>query len=95
MAGDLVVTVRDIRLKKDSLLKEIEQDESQKENIETQLDVMKERKDEIEKLIKSLLIEKENLTSVIVETQQTKEKVMESLKYLNTHLKKMTINNQV
>lgn len=55
---------------------------------------MIERKKEIESLLRNYKLEKEKLESVITETEETKEKIIDSLKYLNKHLKKMNISDE-
>ena len=58
MAADLTSTVRDIQLKKQTLGKQIAEDETQIEDIEAELQIMIERKKEIQTQLKSYKIER-------------------------------------
>lgn len=88
MAGDLTATIHEVKAKKEKLKAEIEQDEEECDSIEEELAVLLERRQEIQGALRQHTVEKEELVSVIGETEETKLKIMESLKFLGANLKK-------
>ena len=69
MAADLTATIHDIKAKKEKLKAEIEHDDQECDSIEEELAVLLERRQEIQGALRQHQVEKEELVSVIGETE--------------------------
>jgi chromosome segregation ATPase len=88
LAGELTATVQELRTKRERLRREIEEDEAECERIDSELDILGERRKEIDGSVRQFKSEREELFTVITETEETKRKIIESLKFLGANLKK-------
>ena len=61
MAGELTATVQELRAKREKLKREIEEDEAECERIDSELEILGERRKEIEGSVRQFKIEREEL----------------------------------
>jgi chromosome segregation ATPase len=61
LAGELTATVQELRGKREKLKREIEEDEAECERIDSELEILGERRKEIEGSVRQFKIEREEL----------------------------------
>jgi chromosome segregation ATPase len=61
LAGELTATVQELRAKREKLKREIEEDEAECERIDSELEILGERRKEIEGSVRQFKIEREEL----------------------------------
>ena len=94
MATELTLTIHALKSKKEKLKGQIEEDEMECEKIDAELEILVDRKKEIENSLKTHRAEREELVSIIDQTEETKQKIIESLRFLGANLKKMKIQQE-